>query len=438
MIANLINQLFCYDDMMINEKRFNFVYFGLFSILIIFAVYTAIDFLPSFAISSTIITPNDSSCQYEGPYNHTTGIFQCAIIPQGSNQTIPQSWSSPSNQYPSSYNSNTGITYFSNFPSNNIQSHLNSYDYIINYTNGFSLAQNTKTGLIDYNSTDLMSILQSIDNTGKTSNVFIMSSQFYQAKSDVVINHIALIQGSGMNNTTIIRNYNANSEIFNVYSPITKINDLTVNGNCLANTANTQSEEITFRGLYNEGTNLNVINFNHIGIGLVNGKLHYPVVHGNFNCPLDGMGIWFAVSNANVVLDHPYVDNTKYEGISIGGIFQIDSPIVRNTNGMSQVGGGQIAIYTTALHGIISDFIIDQSGNGKHGFNNYTDGIEIGGSGSYIINPGYIYNVRNGIDIDGGVCPHYVILPSIIQSFTRLAISNGTSCGHGVIYPSIN
>ena len=147
-----------------NIKRFDLIYFGLFTILFIFVIYTAIDFLPSFAISSTIITPNTSNCTYEGPYNQTTGNFQCATIPQGSNQTVPHSWDSGTNQYPSSYNSVTGITGFSNFPNFNNQVNIQTpskFDYIIYKSNGFTIGLNTNTYHIDFNSTNSANVIQS-------------------------------------------------------------------------------------------------------------------------------------------------------------------------------------------------------------------------------------------------------------------------------------
>lgn len=155
--------------------------------LILFILVIPLILLPNivYGYNAIITLPSTSNCVYEGPYNQTTGTFNCANIPTGSNQTVAKTWIAPNNQYPSSYNSSNGITYFSQFPSSSLYN-TNSglgFDYVIFIkSNNIVNALNINSGNIDFQGNSsfvLQSTINQVSNgNNKLSSIYVKSGNY--------------------------------------------------------------------------------------------------------------------------------------------------------------------------------------------------------------------------------------------------------------------
>jgi hypothetical protein len=303
------------------------------------------------------------------------------------------------------------------------------FDYIVFKDGSLTKALNTKTGVIDYSSTDAASVLQSagLAKYPQITTIYVKAGS-YNFNTPLQAWNNFYLEGAGIDQTVFKRNFNQTythtigiTALYNGIDGYAVLKGFTIDGN-YPHVDNLQDEiALTGRGMIQD---VKVKNFNAMGIQLVGNVTLNNVSIIGVNSKTHGstMGVWTS-QDSRVIISDSYFAYMRIPAILASGDIVIrNSVFERNHLQEAGTGGGQIAVGKSA---IIAGNII-QNGN------SVTSGIETN-AGNYIITENIITGNWFGVVTNGN--PSTVI---VSNNYLRGNITPIGQVGQAVFYLSNN
>ena len=359
----------------------------------------------AFAVSNSIITPNSwvsPSGQYPSSYNSTTGNTSFSNLPSGSNPIGPNTQSCSNGYGFNGYNNSTRNFNCVQFPTSFSNSIFipSVFNYIIFSNSTGYYAINGQTGHIDYSGNDLGYIInnEAFLSYPNPSTGFIKCGN-YNLLSQIQLWKSQSLYGEGSDCTIIKRGFNATipqmiraTSNYQGYNGFTELRGFTIDGNYGHSNA-TLEISITGNGLVDD---VKAINYNGIALEADNNVSidHYTAI--GVSSPTQGSieGLWTSIGS-RVTITNSDFENNRWGGIFAQGNTTISSSFFSHNHCQtSPVGGGQIALVNGGL--VLGNIIVNGCGFA-------TSGIETN-YGNYIITDNIVSGNQNyGIATNGEI-----------------------------------